>query len=843
MTGGRGLNREVSDRMKYVRIALSVMLILVLGYIVIGELAFPFDSPRSGFICENLPVQWYKVDTDGSKEPFEIPGHTDGDVILEGVLPDDIDRNMSSLCFRGMDMEVYIDGSLRDEYKTTDFRFLGDRSAECYLFVPLYPEDSGKTIRLFYEYNSGFVNEAYYGTRVGIIKMLLHNYGAEFYVGLMVLSLGFICLVASIVYRVMYKTYLEMQHLSIGVLLGGCWVMSNSVFRQFYTRNISVMSDIPFLMVMLLPIPFTIFIDSLQQKRYTKLLTFAGFMEIADFVILTLLFVLGRVPLVKSFNIAAISCLICIGIIAYTIIKDSSKKLTRDYEYVAVGFVVLALAGIGQIFSYMFSHKGVFSGLLMSIGLMGFLICATIHTIKQLIGIRLSASEAMIANKAKDQFLANMSHEIRTPLNGILGMDEMIIRESRDSRIKKYALEIKSAGNTLLSIINDILDMSKIESGNFEILPIDYDLSSVLNDVLNMTRPRAQKKGLEYNFVVADDIPSVLNGDEIRIRQVTLNIINNAIKYTQEGSVSVVVSSKAVGQDNYTDLVVSVSDTGVGIKDEDKDKLFKSFQRLDEKKNRNIEGTGLGLHITHSLLDMMGGGIDIESEYGKGSTFTITVPQKIVNSEPIGDFSKAVKNYLDNIETDEVALYAPEAEILVVDDNAMNLEVMEGLLSDTKIKTELVQSGAECIEKVSGKKYDCILLDQMMPGMSGEETLNKMRKMDILKGTPVIALTADAIMGAEESYLSKGFSDYVSKPVKYAILEQVLKEYLPKEKQLVRDKEAEMPVLLIWGEESGRLKSEKEKLEDIYKCVCVVGEKARDKYLEKHGAQAVMHVV
>jgi CheY-like chemotaxis protein len=358
-----------------------------------------------------------------------------------------------------------------------------------------------------------------------------------------------------------------------------------------------------------------------------------------------------------------------------------------------------------------------------------------------------------------------------------------------------------------------------------------------------MTRPRAQKKGLEYIFQVSPTIPSALSGDEIRIRQVILNIINNAIKYTQEGSVSVVVTSKEVGQGNYTDLVVSVSDTGMGIKDEDKNKLFKSFQRLDEKKNRNIEGTGLGLHITHSLLDMMGGGIDIESEYGKGSTFTITVPQKIVNSEPIGDFSKAVRNYLDNIETDEVVLYAPEAEVLVVDDNAMNLEVMKGLLADTKIKTELVQSGAECIEKVSKKKYDCILLDQMMPGMNGEETLAKMKEMDILKGTPVIALTADAIMGAKESYLSKGFSDYVSKPVKYAIFEQVLKEYLPKEKQLVRDKEAEMPVLLIWGEESGRLKSEKEKLEDIYKCVCVVGEKARDKYLEKHVALAVMHVV
>ena len=619
--------------------------------------------------------------------------------------------------------------------------------------------------------------------------------------------------------------------------------MSNSVFRQFYTRNISVMSDIPFLMVMLLPIPFTIFIDSLQQKRYTKLLTFAGFMEIADFVILTLLFVLGRVPLAKSFNIAAISCLICIGIIAYTIIKDSSKKLTRDYEYVAVGFVVLALAGIGQIFSYMFAHNGVFSGLLMSIGLMGFLICAAIHTIKQLIGIRLSASEAMIANKAKDQFLANMSHEIRTPLNGILGMDEMIIRESRESKIKQYALEIKSAGNTLLSIINDILDMSKIESGNFEILPIDYDLSSVLNDVLNMTRPRAQKKGLEYNFVVADDIPSVLNGDEIRIRQVTLNIINNAIKYTKAGSVNVTITSRPILMGNYIELVVSVSDTGMGIRDEDKDKLFKSFQRLDEKKNRNIEGTGLGLHITHSLLTMMGGKIDIESEYGVGSTFTITVPQKVVKKEPIGDFSKAVKHYLDHIETDEVVLYAPDANVLVVDDNAMNLEVMEGLLGDTKIKVDLAISGDECIEKASEKKYDIILLDQMMPGMNGEETLIKMNEMDILKGTPVIALTADAIIGAKDNYIQKGFNDYISKPVKYSVLEQVLKEYIPKEKQLIPDRNADLPVILIWGNDSDRLKLEKQKLESIYKCVCVVGEKAKDKYLEKHDAQVVMHVV
>ena len=239
---------------------------------------------------------------------------------------------------------------------------------------------------------------------------------------------------------------------------------------------------------------------------------------------------------------------------------------------------------------------------------------------------------------------------------------------------------------------------------------------------------------------------------------------------------------------------------------------------------------------------MMGGKIDIESEYGVGSTFTITVPQKVVKKEPIGDFSKAVKHYLDHIETDEVVLYAPDANVLVVDDNAMNLEVMEGLLGDTKIKVDLAISGDECIEKVSEKKYDLILLDQMMPGMNGEETLIKMNEMDILKGTPVIALTADAIIGAKDNYLQKGFNDYISKPVKYSVLEQVLKEYIPKEKQLIPDRNADLPVMLIWGNDSDRLKLEKEKLESIYKCVCVVGEKAKEKYLEKHEPDGIMYI-
>ncbi len=830
--------------MKKIQTILAVILISVFGYIIAGEIFMPANTPMNGNVCDTLlGNNWEKIGPDGTKEVFTVPGRTDSDITLETQLPEHFNKDYNVLCFRGMDMEVYVGGEERAVYKTEDYRLLGDRSAECYVMASIYPDDAGKVLRVHYEYNSGMVYEVYIGTRLGILAYLFRTYGLELFVGMALLLLGVICLIAAVTYKFIHHKYLEMEHLSIGVIIGACWVLSNSIFRQLYTRNISVMSDIPFLMVMVMPLPFFVFLNSLQKGRYAKPLGCAAVVVMLNFAVCAVLFISGKVPLVDSFLSSAVCALVGIIIMLATLLMDLKKHLLTSYRFVAAGFVVLAVAAIIQIFAYAFAHNGVFSGLFMALGLFGFMICSIIHTIKQLIGIRLEANELIHINKAKDDFLANMSHEIRTPLNGILGMDEMIIRDTKESRIRDYAFEIKSAGNTLLSIINDILDLSKIESGNFEIIPGEYDIASVLNDVLNMTKHRAEKKGLAFDINISESIPSVLEGDEIRIRQIMLNIINNAIKYTQEGSVSVDVSSEPIMMGNSINLLVRVADTGMGIKEEDKDKLFKSFQRLDERKNHSIEGTGLGLHITSSLLQMMDGSISFESEYGKGSVFCITVPQKVVKAAPIGEFSKAVREYLGNMDTDEVGLYAPSARLLVVDDNEMNLDVMEGLLRDTKIPTDYVESGAACIEKVQSTVYDCILLDQMMPGMSGEEALNDMVRLDILKGTPVIALTADAIIGAKESYLAKGFTDYISKPVKYEVLEAVLKEYIPKEKQLSPSGADELPVMLIWGDDPEKLKQEKTRLDGIYKCVCVVGETAKDKYLKTYEASGIMNVV
>ena len=450
--------------------------------------------------------------------------------------------------------------------------------------------------------------------------------------------------------------------------------------------------------------------------------------------------------------------------------------------------------------------------------------------------LELEKDAANASNKAKSDFLANMSHEIRTPMNAIIGMDEMILRSSPSDPVRKYALDIQSAGKTLLSIINDILDFSKIESGKMELIPVEYSFSSVMNDVVNMTMKKAQDKGLEYKLNISEDIPTVLQGDEIRVRQVMLNLINNAIKYTPEGSVSVDVS-----YDRGTEMLwVVVSDTGIGIKNEDLGKLFGSFQRLEEDKNRNIEGTGLGLNITMRLVKMMGGTIGVNSKYGEGTTFTAQMKQAAIDRTPIGDFAQNITKMQTSKEEYRPSLIAPSAKILVVDDNDMNLEVIESLLEDTKMKVTTVESGQECINILRNESFDVIFLDQMMPGMSGVQTLEEIGRENLVpKDTPIIALTADAIVGARENYIKEGFTDYLSKPVMYDALEAILIKYLKPE--LIRqetdtDKEeddTDKPVVIAISGSADKLRKIKSLLGDSYKGVFVKDTASAEKYLSK----------
>ncbi|MBE5922965.1 MAG: EAL domain-containing protein [Lachnospiraceae bacterium] len=396
---------------------------------------------------------------------------------------------------------------------------------------------------------------------------------------------------------------------------------------------------------------------------------------------------------------------------------------------------------------------------------------------------RVEEQRAIAANEAMSNFLANMSHEIRTPINAVLGMDEMIIRESDDERILEYARTIEGAGRTLLSLINDILDFSKIEAGNMSIIESEYELSAVLNDVVNMIQVKADQKELKLLVDVDSQIPERLLGDEMRLRQIMLNILNNAVKYTNRGTVSLQLSYERIDKDNIK-LIIAIRDTGIGIKEEDLSKLFSKFQRLDQRINRTVEGSGLGLAIVHNLLELMDGDIDVESTYGNGSKFTVTIPQKVVALETVGDFRRKFNKNNEYISKYKESFQAPDATILVVDDTEMNLVVVRELLKKTKLQVEEAMSGMECINMVSEKHYDLIFLDYRMPVMDGIETLKAMREIENNpnENTPVVALTANAISGAREKFIKEGFDDYMTKPIDGEKLENLLLMYLPGDK-------------------------------------------------------------
>lgn len=499
------------------------------------------------------------------------------------------------------------------------------------------------------------------------------------------------------------------------------------------------------------------------------------------------------------------------------------------------------------------------------------------------------------ASHMKSDFLANMSHEIRTPMNAVIGMAEMALREDISPAARGYIRQIKSSGQSLLTIINDILDFSKIESGKMDINEVDYEPMSVINDVVNIIMTRIGNKKVELTLDINPGLPHELHGDNIRIKQVLVNLANNAVKFTSKGNVHIEMDFKYV-KDNEIMLYVSISDTGSGIKKEDMKKLFKSFQQVDSKRNRNIEGTGLGLAICKQLVSLMGGEIQAESVYGKGSKFTFRIPQKVKNTQPSIDriqektvaaclvtntfikkemkkdlprfgalyyslsseeelykleeenipylfveqplFTDNVQDFLKNhpdisgivlinfrstrsynipnvrvikkplytlsmagifhgddvysgfsqIEADDFDFTAPEAEILVVDDNSVNLTVVQGLLNPLDMNIETALSGKEAVNKVINKKYDIIFMDHMMPEMDGVETTRVIRRMLGENGqVPIIALTANAVDGTRELFIREGMDDFVTKPIELRIIISKLKKWLPKEK-IIREK-------------------------------------------------------
>lgn len=508
--------------------------------------------------------------------------------------------------------------------------------------------------------------------------------------------------------------------------------------------------------------------EYLFQKKFTKPSI------ILTSIIISLIVLIMPIQITYEDNVAYSSglsvnmvyglCFIMVGIMLYCLLRNLKKISTKEYIPLLTFMVLSTFCMIIQ------KTYPEITLMLMCHSIVTSLMYFTIENpdVKMVKELEVAKNEAEKANHAKSEFLSSMSHELRTPLNAIVCFSELLeSKEGLDSESKDFAKDIVSASHNLLDLVNGVLDISKIEAGKMELINKEYNSQELFNSLSTMVIPRIGDKPIDFKTVIASDIPPVLKGDTGKLKQIILNLLTNAVKYTDKGFIKYRVECINDFKNNKTKLIITITDTGHGIKKEDIDRLFKKFERLEEDRNTSIEGTGLGLAITESLAELMGGKITVISDYGKGSTFKFVVIQEIVNVE--------VKEEKSNIISSDYNTFEGK-KALIVDDSKLNLKVAENVLKNFKVSTETVTSGLECLSCVKSKKYDIIFMDIMMPNMSGVEVLKKLREEKV--NNPVIALTADAIEGQEEKYISEGFDGYLSKPIDKTKLKVILNKYL-----------------------------------------------------------------
>ncbi len=784
---------KCSERFMYIT---KIVFFAVVAVGVSGLLYF-FGMDRSGPIKADPPVyidEWTVTDPDGSVftsgREYHNADSKKGTFTMVSVLPADIHDDSLFCVIAGGDIAVYINGELRNDfYEDRDIPYPGGCVKRFYFLTPVYPSDSGAEIRMerIGTTRRGFIyQDTFVAGSFGLDRYLMREYGLEFMLSEIVMIFSLVIVIISIVMRLFYKHRIEVLYGAMSILVLSGWLITNSYLFPFIYGHYHVDGVMNYMLCLMIPFNLVFYLDALQHGRYRRVMNGVQMLGLANLIVWPVL----HFTEVYSFPNALLYLDAIMGIqvviVMVVLVVDSVRGYAGEYKYTALGFVGLLICGLLEIVTLNFLPV-VNGNVLMLAGLTILLAMAVIQQVVDLKKLSDERQRAVDLSEAKTRFLASMSHEIRTPINSVLGMNEMILRENRDPVIAEYAESVRSSGRMLLMLVNDVLDFSKIEAGKMEINNAEYRLAALLKDIMPMLTERAGGKGLELNTLLAGDVPDGQCSDEFRIKQILINLINNAIKYTDKGTVTLTVGGEYMGTDDYL-LRLSIRDTGRGIREEDQKHLFEAFTRADIRKNSNIEGTGLGLAIVKSIVDSMDGSITVESTYGEGSEFTVTLPVEVTDRTPLGaDFMETSGRQASD--RDECDYSAPDADVLAVDDNNTNLKIVRFYLKRSGIVPDTCDSGVKAVEMCRTRHYDVILLDHMMPEMDGIETLKAIRddERSMNRETPALVLTANALAGSRQIYIDAGFADYLTKPLDCSVLEQAVKRYLPPDKILPAD--------------------------------------------------------
>ncbi len=778
--------------------------ILLLALLVFNAFVFIYY----GFINKGdvIPKEKVRLMKDWDEQEGE-----NSEITISSTLPQNITDNEYLYFDTRRDVTVYINGELRKDFiENRDVNMPGGVFRRFYVMVPLKREDSGSEIMIVRHSVADIdreVPEIFIGTPSASFDYLFDKMGHMFVLSFIVLIFSFVSFVVSIVLRLMFRTKIDMMYGALSIFVIAAWLITDSMLFPFVFGVYHVNGLISFMLCLTIPLPLIEYLTSIQRGRYGKSMSIIMIVSIINAIIWPLLHFTGIVPYYNMIDLAnAVLVFLAIAGLAVLII-DAVRGNTVSYHYTFIGFIGFLVGCLIELTCVILEVSFVKEYIFMVAGLAFLLTFIVIQQVHDLRMINKEKQHAIDISEAKTRFLASMSHEIRTPINAILGMNEMILRENNDKVVEEYSRNIKTSGNMLLMLVNDVLDFTKIESGKMEIKDSDFLMSDMLYDVISLINERVEEKNLELKVEIGEDVPNKLISDEFRIRQIIINLLNNAVKYTEKGSVTLRVDGESL-DDKYR-LSLLVKDTGKGIRKEDQEFLFDAFSRADVKTNANIEGTGLGLAIVKSIVDSMNGEVGVESEYGSGSEFWVKLPVRFEEGEILEkDFME--KKVEQTAVTPSSSFAAPDAKILAVDDNQSNLTIVKLFLKRNGIVPDLCSSGEKAIELCKEKKYDLILMDHMMPEPDGIEALHIIRKDEasVNKDTKIVVLTANAVAGSRKMYLEEGFDEYLTKPIDSNVLEELVKNMLPQEKVI----EA---VAATSAEDTGTLKNKLSSIEGL----------------------------